>query len=432
LRVLVSPPGSEVIVAERLVGDARGAVEKTDREDLSARMRRTLPLRPKDLGEEVMAIRIPSRAQQSKKKRRVLIIDDDPVFSRALTRILDGRGYAVSAAGSGEDAERVIASFPAQVILCDVWLGLSSGVDLVPRLLTSRPKLICVMMTAYADIDTAIDALRQGAYDYLRKPFHPEDLLATLKRCFERIRLEEERTLSAERTRRLLEENRLLAQRSMQIQEEERRVLARELHDEIGQWLTAIQAYSEVIRQVVGDEPPEPVEQGIAAIQSAAGHIYDVVHSMMRRLRSGVLDQLGLAVALGELASAWGAQHPDTRCNLTPIDELPECAEATTVTLYRVVQESLTNVAKHARAATVEIELKVLPPVRSKQAGKGERRLSLRIADDGVGMDTATRRLGLGIIGMRERIMALEGTFSMASEPGKGTVVQVTVPADTE
>ena len=130
------------------------------------------------------------------KPLRVLIVDDDRDFGGGLADLLALEGYDVKLADSADAAWEALKRFPAEVSLIDLRLGKGSGIDLIASLKNRHPELLCVMMTAYADLDTAVEALRQGAYDYLRKPFHSEELLATLKRCFECINIIQEKALT--------------------------------------------------------------------------------------------------------------------------------------------------------------------------------------------------------------------------------------------
>ncbi|MFH0821778.1 MAG: response regulator, partial [Pseudomonadota bacterium] len=125
--------------------------------------------------------------------KRLLIVDDDEDFVAGLMDILECRGYKVEAAHSASQGEEIIRVFDAQVALLDIRLGVSSGTDLIGRLKPMRPGILCVMMTAYANTDTAVEALQKGAYDYLRKPLDIRELLYTLDRCYERLRLEQDK-----------------------------------------------------------------------------------------------------------------------------------------------------------------------------------------------------------------------------------------------
>ena len=135
--------------------------------------------------------------------RSVLVIDDDADFAESLVGLLRMEGYDAAAAPDTAAALAAIANRDFAVALVDVRLGLESGVDLLRLLRQRAPDLVAVMVTAYASIETAIEALKAGAYDYLSKPFHTEDLLATLERCFERIRLYEEKRSAEERLRQI-------------------------------------------------------------------------------------------------------------------------------------------------------------------------------------------------------------------------------------
>lgn len=131
----------------------------------------------------------PRRTADTRCERRILVVDDDRDFADTLARLLDLEGYAVECVYSMAAAQASLDRFPAEVALIDIRLGEGSGLDLIATLRRARPEIICIVMTAYSSIQTAVEALQEGAYDYLRKPFYSEQLLATLRRSFERIAL---------------------------------------------------------------------------------------------------------------------------------------------------------------------------------------------------------------------------------------------------
>ncbi len=229
-----------------------------------------------------------------------------------------------------------------------------------------------------------------------------------------------ERKQSENECRTLLEGNRFLIHKSLAVQEEERRHLARELHDELGQCLTAIQADAEIIHDLSKKEKQVAIETSAGAILSVSSRIYDVVHSMMQRLRPGTLDDLGLVAALDEEINAWRARHLEIHCTFETGPEVTELGEAINITLYRIVQEALTNIAKHAGADEVSICL--------GKEGNGKELLVI-ISDNGRGMSPALLPgRGLGLIGMRERVEALNGHFDIHSEAGSGTTIRLRIP----
>jgi len=135
-------------------------------------------------------------------KKRLMIVEDDRDFAESLVEILELHDYELVVAASREEALEMIRSYDAQVAILDIRLGHGSGVDLIQELKTARPDILCIMMTAYAAVDTAVEAIQQGAYDYLRKPFNAEDLLATVSRCFEKLKLKQEKEEVEEALRR--------------------------------------------------------------------------------------------------------------------------------------------------------------------------------------------------------------------------------------
>ena len=137
-------------------------------------------------------------AINERREGRILVVDDEKDLVLVLVDTLKARGYHVEAAYSVKGAQEKIESFDAQVALLDIRLGRDSGVDLIAELELVRPGILCVMMTAYATVDTAINALHRGAYDYLRKPLDMRYLLATLERCFEKLRLESTKAAAEE------------------------------------------------------------------------------------------------------------------------------------------------------------------------------------------------------------------------------------------
>ncbi len=220
------------------------------------------------------------------------------------------------------------------------------------------------------------------------------------------------------KTQNLFTENRMLIHASLVIQEEERKNLALELHDEMGQCLTAIQADAEIIRDI-SQGKDQRIETSANAIMDVSSRVYDVVHSMMRRLRPGVLDNLGLIEALKDEIDAWNSRNIETQCEFNYSGELQNLDEHSNIMLYRIVQEGLTNIAKHAAASHVLIEM--------QQLGNT---LQLVINDNGRGIELNPARniKGLGLIGMRERVETIDGDFNIESAPGKGFRIKITVP----
>jgi two-component system sensor histidine kinase TtrS len=236
-----------------------------------------------------------------------------------------------------------------------------------------------------------------------------------------------ERKRAEEESRSLLKENRFLIRKSLVVQEEERRHLARELHDELGQCITAIQADAETIRDVTGRKDTR-VAASVRAILNVSAHLYDVVHCMIQRARPGVLDDLGLLVALEDLVNDCRARFPGIGYQLTTAGELNSLGEQINITLYRIVQECLTNIAKHADATKVTIQLTTNTDPQGQVRNGGGDTVSLMVRDNGRGLQPAGNGRGLGIAGMRERVEALGGHFTIQGMPDAGVTVSAMIP----
>jgi two-component system, NarL family, sensor histidine kinase UhpB len=234
------------------------------------------------------------------------------------------------------------------------------------------------------------------------------------------------RCLLEEQAERLLADNRRLASQALQAQEIERRHLARELHDELGQYLNAISLDAARIRDLSNEGEPEIHRVSLGLMQSAS-HVYKQIGGMIRRLRPIGLDEFGLPSALEHCIDGWRERLPDASFSLTIEGDFTGLSDALTITLYRLVQEGLTNVSKFARTSRVEVFMVRAPremhegqPRQALQDGNPIDEIVVTMADDGPGADLEKPRSGLGLIGMRERVEALGGEFHVASKPDGG------------
>ena len=154
----------------------------------------------------------------------------------------------------------------------------------------------------------------------------------------------------AKETERELEQNRRLTQLIQTRLEEERRSIARELHDELGQCVTAIKTIGVAIANRTAEAAPE-IHRSAQTIVQVAGHIYDVVHGIIRQLRPSALDHLGLREAMEDVVKSWGNRHPEIACELQLARDLGDLGEAVNITIYRLIQECLTNLIRHSAAS---------------------------------------------------------------------------------
>lgn len=210
----------------------------------------------------------------------------------------------------------------------------------------------------------------------------------------------------------LLAHNRELSQRLIVLQEDERRALARELHDELAQSCTAIRVEAALI---AGGGPAGEAARRIDVLAAGLG---DRVRTMLQRLRPADLDALGLVDAIQTLCEEWELRS-GVACVFHHDAELRIDAEPARIAVYRIVQEALANVMRHAGASTVRVSLR---------HGAGGA-LTLAVEDDGVGLDAAAPRRGLGLLGAAERAAALGGRLALERAAPHGLALRLDLPA---
>ncbi len=220
-----------------------------------------------------------------------------------------------------------------------------------------------------------------------------------------------------------LEQNRQFTALVQSRLEEERRAIARELHDELGQGITAIQSIGTAIATRAGESAPD-IRENARTIVSVAARVYDVAHGMIRRLRPSGLDHLGLAETLRDAVASWSQRHPEVSWDLVLSGDLESLGEAVNITVYRVVQETLTNVVRHAGATRAQIAVS-----RESVDPTGDV-VVVRVQDDGRGLGPGGARVSarFGLVGMRERVQAFGGSFEISGAPGEGVTVRAVIP----
>jgi signal transduction histidine kinase len=162
-----------------------------------------------------------------------------------------------------------------------------------------------------------------------------------------------------------------------------------------------------------------PIHANARTIVQVAGHLYDVVHGIIRQLRPSALDHLGLQDALEGWVETWRTRYPDVALDLSLEGELSDLGETVNITVYRIVQECLTNVVRHAGADRAQISIRRTGDV-----------LEVVVDDNGRGLGerNATETARFGLIGMRERVQALRGEFELLKQPGSGLRVRARIP----
>lgn len=225
------------------------------------------------------------------------------------------------------------------------------------------------------------------------------------------------RTNAEAETTRLLLENKALVQHVLKVQEAERLQLARDLHDDIGQYLLAIRLDASSLNFIPLDKEGCEIQQLHARrILANAHHIQAMTKTLMTRLRPAPVNSKCCAEAIRQLIQDWHEHQPQIRLTVN-IESLPaNLAEQISITAYRLVQEALTNVSKHAKAKSVAVSMMIV-------TGGLNGLIKIEIQDDGLGFDRNLIMHSMGLTGMRERIDSVNGELSIMSAINQGVTI---------
>jgi len=273
-------------------------------------------------------------------------------------------------------------------------------------------------MTPFNQVVDALRAVEAGDYHY-SLPELPGAEANAVGKTFNTMVGSVRDSISAREAAALakaeLARNRELTQEIQQSIEREHTSLARELHDELGQHVTAIKSLGvSISRRMLGNNPR--VAETADMVVESADRIHAAMRQMLRQLRPASLDQFGLTDALSDLVSDWRTKHPDKEFDFTA-GTLPEnIPPATRTAAYRIAQEAITNALRHSGATTISVSV------------TADEQLELRILDNGIGASQDSIEAGFGVTGMVERASAVQGTFTMKAMESGGTLIVANLP----
>lgn len=383
-------------------------------------------------------------------KLTVLAVDDNDAMRYSVARCLKAAGYEVTEARTGTEALVLAGQGPALITL-DVNLPDMNGFE-VCRQIKHNPETshipVLHISASWVEPEHKIRGLDGGADGYLMEPINPEELLATVRtlirireaekearrRAAEADEIKEqlrrvnqdlerrvrERTIELERRNAAVQE---LSRRLLRAQDQERRRLSRELHDSTGQLLVTLKLNLSQFK-AEGLELNERAEALLTGMDSMVEEMTRQLRTMSYLLHPPLLDEAGLESALRWYIQGF-SQRSDIQVNLQLPADIGRLTQDLEITIFRIIQESLTNIHRHSGSKTAEILLTREPEC-----------VQLRITDQGKGLPTDDGSnflapngffLGVGILGMKERVQQFGGSFQISS-PGLGTSTVVRLP----
>ena len=383
------------------------------------------PARPEGEASEPTGLTVKSRMADW--KADVLLVDDDPKNLMALEALLEPLAQNMITARSGKEALRLVLNHHFAVIVLDVRMPDMDGFE-TARIIRERERsrhIPIIFLTGVSkEVESAFRGYQVGAVDYLMKPVVPEVLRSKVSVFVELHRKTTalaseiaERKIAEERLRESEVQLRALAARLFSIREDERARIAREIHDELGQVLTGLKMDVMWLSKQLDNEH-KPLLARIETMRQLIDSTVQVVRRISTGMRPEILDDMGLVAAIRWQSKEF-QKRLGIRCRVElPGDQIHLGSELSTA-VFRIFQEILTNIARHAKAGSVTVKLNI-----SKE------RLTLKVADDGVGMGESApqARASLGLLGMRERAQLFGGEVTFQATPGHGTTVLLSIP----
>lgn len=343
----------------------------------------------------------------------ILIVDDDLLSLAALESILDGQGYNIISATNGSEALQKADVLMPDLILVDVMMPIMDGFE-VCRRIRATPKLAemqIIILTALDDRDSRLLGIESGADDFLAKPIDRQELRLRVHTI---IRLNRYRTLLTQR-----ENLRRMAESVVTAQEEERKRLSRELHDDLGQ---ALIAHILSLRNLQEDLPLQidVLSKRLDTLVADANQTLHKMHLLAQNIRPTLLDTLGLRSALETYSHEFSMRTGLPVLFEADLD-IPEIPDVYAITLYRILQETLTNVIKHSKANQVWVSLNI-----------DEYNIILTVQDNGIGFSTRqdSQNHGIGITSLNERLTLVGGKLFISASASKGTVISAHIPLE--
>jgi signal transduction histidine kinase len=353
---------------------------------------------------------------------RILLLEDNAPHAELVVHFLRDSGikFNVTRVETREAYLEQIEQHPPDMILSDYALPSFDGYAALAIAKEKVPDTPFIFVTGTMGEEVAIETLKSGATDYVLKT-RLARLGPAVQRALRESADRRERQRAEDKLRRSLDQLRALTTYLQYVREEERTRIAREVHDELGQALTGLKLDMSWLATKVTRSAP-PVQ---AKVRTMVDHIDETIHTVRRiatELRPGILDSLGLVAAL-----EWQANEFQSRsgipCHVTgTVDDSALNQQLTTV-FFRIYQEALTNIIRHAKATRVDVLL-------AEENGA----LVLTVKDNGRGIseEEIANTRSIGLVGMRERAMLIGGDIALQGAPGKGTTMTLRVPLERQ
>ena len=353
---------------------------------------------------------------------RILLIEDDEDDYRIIKDTLCGirhhADFSLEWVADIDGLPDETENRKYDICLMDYRLGGITGIETMKSLIEKGFDVPFILLTGYGDYDIDLLAMESGAADYIEKDrIYPGMMERSIRYALERKKHMDALRVSEQRLR-------ILSAKLVDAQEDERKRVAKEIHDGIGSNLVAIKYGLESILTRMRQN--KPYREGIT-MEQVVGYVKDTIEEAQRissNLRPSILDDMGLAAAVRWICRRHREIYPDIRIERRIEPEEIDVIQSLKVVVFRVLQEAMNNVVKHAKADAIYVDIT-----------RADDRLTLTVRDDGQGFDARQKARqyaegGIGLVGMRERIELSGGSLEILSGKGKGCAINAVWPLD--
>lgn len=369
----------------------------------------------------------------------VLVVDDHPLNRKAMSSVLAHAGYRILEAGDGSEGFEIARQQRPDLAIVDILMPIMDGYEMV-RAIRSDPGIcrtpVILYSSTFSEGESQSLARSYGVQGLLSKPFKRGDVLELVSQALKSavdpvpvfanpgaVEAEKARVLTAKLSEKIAELEESLAQHSVlskrlvKVREEERTRIAREIHDDLGQTLSVLNVDLDYVQHNV-PRRFRKIHARIELMQSVIERTIRTVQRIAMDLRPGHLDELGLGAAIDWQLREFG-QRTGIRIHSVQVEDIAGLTNDQATGLFRVFQEALTNIIRHAKASSVEVQLRIHNGC-----------VVLKLADDGVGITPGqiADRNSIGLLGMTERIQSLGGELSISNRAGSGTELTASIP----
>lgn len=349
---------------------------------------------------------------------KILHLEDNPFdVEMAERELLKGKlVFEKVVVDNRKDFIKALHEFVPDIILSDHSLPSFDSIAAMELVKQLSPEVPVILVTATVSEEFAVNILKQGAADYILKT-NLQRLPAAVEAVIDKTNAIKEKEAAVAELAESYSQVRKLASHLQEVREEERSAIAREIHDELGQLLTGLKLDLSWLTMKL-ESAGEEIKLKVGAAEKLATHCLKTVRKISKELHPAILDKVGIMEAIH-----WQSTEFENRSGIRVALDLTtasvEVSFKTAIALYRIFQECLTNIARHANATKVWCSLE-----------KNDADLVLTVTDNGNGFDMGEikEKQSLGLLSMKERTVMLGGDYDIKSKPGKGTTVMVQVP----